>query len=49
MSENRSIFLVIILISFFIPAFAETVEVPFTLDDRDRLIRLGVEQKSLTI
>lgn len=47
MFKKKTIFLIIILISSFIPAFAETVEVPFTLDDRDRLIRLEVEQKAL--
>jgi len=47
MFGKKTIFLAVILILSFIPTDAETIEVPFTLDDRDRLIRLEVEQKSL--
>jgi len=47
MFQKKTIFFVVILILPFIQTDAETVEVPFTLEDRDRLIRLEVEQKAL--
>ena len=47
MFEKKTIWVAVILILSFIPTDAETIEVPFTLEDRDRLIRLEVEQKAL--
>ena len=47
MFRKKSFIIFIILPASFMCAFGETVEVPFTLADRDRLIRLEVEQRAL--
>ena len=43
----KQFFGIIFFVILFIQAYCQTKEVPFTLDDRDRIIRTEVEIKSL--